>query len=388
MVGTLLYGLGGGAGYTFLRDGMDRAGIALPGAMAILSVLAIFALAVVIHEGAHAFAAHRVGLTVANGRLFGFECIRRRRGWSVRWSLPGKQPIGFVVAYPLATLPDRRGFMLYIAAGPLANLACAAVVFAIAFFVESQAWRDALTGFAAVQAAPGLVSLVPSVECGYASDGASLLRWWRGVPEDDPGLVLMRLNGLCFAGVRAEDLPQEDIDALERGTLPMPFFADWWRLIAARNRADWSAAAEATRTFEARFESMTAIERVALGDLMSLLRAEAAFCEAVADFRPEPLEACAIPPRLRWYVPELQYRLDAARAALLGDEVACRAALSTYARHAERSFDAAAAACAPALASRIEDALERTLALRRSDLSAKSGADGSPTASTTTAAAV
>ncbi|MFZ5638997.1 MAG: site-2 protease family protein [Pseudomonadota bacterium] len=388
MLGIVLYGAGIGAAHAFLKSGLAGFDVALPGAMAMVSIAAIFVFAVAIHEGAHALAADRVGLTVANGRLFGFEFIRRRDGWSVRWSRAGKQPLGFVVAYPLAGFPGRRAFMTFIAAGPLANLLCAAAALAIAWFAESQPWRDLLIGFAAVQAAPGLASLVPSMECGYASDGASLLRWWRGIPEDDPGIVLMRLNGLCFSGVRAEDLPQADIDALERGPPPMPFFADWWRLVAARNRGDWSAAAEAVRGFEARFASMTAAERAGLGDLMSLLRAEAAFCEAIADVRPEPLEICAIPARLRWYVPELQCRLDAVRAALLGDAAACRAALSAYSQHAARSFDAAAAACAPALSARIEDALERTLTLRRRDLSASAEADGSPTASTTTTAGV
>jgi hypothetical protein len=352
------------------KAALKAAGVDLPGLLAILLVLSGFMAAVAIHEAGHALAARAVGLTPVRARWLEFEFIRRRRGWSVRWNKAKREPLGFVLSYPLGSMPGRAGFMAFIAAGPLANLATAGVLLGIASVEGVGEWAHALAGLALIQAAPGIASLIPTDNCGYSSDGRQLLRWWRGVPDDDPSLAFMRLNGRCFAGAPAADLCERDLRILESAPLPMCFLADAWRLMIARDRGDAVEVASVSQRIETRLEALADAERAAIDDLLVLLRCEIAFCAALFSDGMRPPDPCTIPKRLHWYVPQLPHRLEAMRAAAYGDAGTCRAALADYRRHAAESFDAAEASGVPAMVASVERVLACALARREGEFTA------------------
>lgn len=337
---NLSYGIGLGIGWALLHESFERIGLEPAGVIALLAMFLSLWLAIAIHEGGHFVAATIAGMEPFQVRVLRIEGVRRRRGWSVRWSKSLYHPAGFVAAHPPLVDDWRRGFMIFIAGGPLANLLVSAIAVVAAMWVQADAMRYALWATAAIHAAPAFASLVPFTQCAHPSDGTQWLRWRRGIPSDDPSLTYLRLNAASFHGARADELEDADIDTLERAPMPMRLTAHWLRLLAARDRGDWEVAARHSDAFEEGLRSIEEKQRTAWADFAALLRTEAAFCAAFAARDLAPLDAAQpLSARVGWYVPEMQPRLEALRAALRGDVAGCRSALDVARRHSANSFD-------------------------------------------------
>lgn len=337
---NLLYGVGLGIAWALFHESLERIGLEPTGLIALFAMFTSLWLAIAIHEGGHFVAAIIAGMQPFQVRVLRIEGVRRRHGWSVRWSKSPYHPAGFVAAHPPLADDWRRCFLIFIAGGPLANLLVSAIAVVAAVWVQADAMRYALWATAAVHAAPALASLVPITECDHPTDGAQWLRWRRGIPVDDPSLAYLRLNAASLQGARADEFEQVDIDALERAPMPMRLIAHWLRLLAARNRFDWEAAARHSDAFEEGLRSIEEKQRAAWADLAALLRAEAAFCAAFATRDPAPLDAAQpLSARVRWYVPEMPPRLEALRKGLRGEAAGCLTALDDARRHSARSFD-------------------------------------------------
>lgn len=337
---NLLYGVGLGTAWALFHESFERIGLEPAGLIALFALFVSLWLAIAIHEGGHFAAAIIAGMQPFQVRVLRIEAVRRRRGWSVRWSKSPHHPAGFVAAHPPLADDWRRCFLIFIAGGPLANLLVSAIAAVAAVWMQDDAMRYALWATAAVHAAPALASLAPLTHCDHPTDGAQWLRWYRGIPADDPSLAYLRLNAAALRGARADECDEVDLDTLERAPMPMGLIAHWLSLLAARNRYDWEAAARHADAFEEGLRSIGEKQRAAWADLAALLRAEAAFCAAFSTRDPAPLDAAQpLSARVRWYVPEMPPRLEALRTALRGDVAGCRKALDDARRHSARSFD-------------------------------------------------
>ncbi|BDU22457.1 M50 family metallopeptidase [Dyella sp. GSA-30] len=298
-------------------------------------------LSLVVHELGHAAGARLYGMTVLRMNISGLEFHMQRRGWRMRQSrIPHRHIGGFVQAIPLFGQPARPQLISLTLGGPLGNLVMTLLCGIGGWLLLPRHTASLALSFAAVNLGSALVNLVP-YQGAMASDGLTLLRLLRGLEENAPSRVHMRLISRSFAGQTADQLPEDEVALLERQPAPMPLVALWYRLKADQNRGHWASVDSRRIAFDAQEQAMTPAQKTAISDLLVILRTEFAFSRAMLTGDSAELAKDTIPAKLAWSLPWLQPRCQALIAALQGDSKRCTELLETSRRKAENSIDKA-----------------------------------------------
>lgn len=334
----LLLGLAySGAGLIF----MSRLGSVHQGpSIALLLSVALFFPAVLVHELGHYAAARLAGMTVLQIHLFGVDFLARRRGWKIRWS-GGKHRRykAFVLAFPRVGHSMRPQMLSMIAGGPGANLSVAATLSAVYALVPGRL-GDLLLAFALVNLGVGLANLVPSERvAGAASDGKKILAWLRKPDQNAAPFAYMRLISRMLSGQLAEEIPEDDLLALEQQAAPMPLVALVCRLKAHQTRGDWAQATAMIDSFERMRSALGDSMQIACAQLIAATRIELAFSNAMLTMSGDALTDPALPMKGLWSAPWLPSRTHALMAAFRGDSAECRRLLKVSKHLSDNSVD-------------------------------------------------
>lgn len=312
-----------------------------PTLLGVVLVWPITWLSVVSHELGHLLGARRAGMFVVRIQLGPLELLAQRRGWKARWRRAVLKAAGFVLAYPHPDRPARDQMIAFVIGGPAMNLFMG-VLFAVVAWLTWPSGIAWLFGGAATHSlCVGVVNLLP-VDRPIASDGLQLLRYAKGLDDDDPGMLLPRLYGLSLAGVTADALPTELVDRLADGPSPLPLMHVWITLWGCINRGEWERASALESRLESAMIALPPELASSVVDTYSVARTEMACARALAGGEPHvPLDS-HLPASADWYHPSLRQRIVALDAARVDDDAACRAALAKAESLIEKSFDKAA----------------------------------------------
>src|SRR5690606_17279787 len=179
-------------------------------------------LQILVHETGHALAGALVGRRFAGAGIGPLQVDRGAGGrLTFRWTRRIRGIAGYAVMMPRAHEPRRRA-AAFILGGPLANLACAAVAFALwQSLADPSALVLVLLGATgAVGLVLGVLNLVPFHSHGWSSDGHGLLQLW-GKPQHWQAMQAVQLAlAAAMAGVRPRDWP--GVPATGHDDLPPP----------------------------------------------------------------------------------------------------------------------------------------------------------------------
>ena len=259
---------------------------------------------------------------------------------------------GFVMAFcdPSRRILPARIFTA--AGGPLANLLVAGGLSLVAQRLPTGqlAWA-LIASFATMNAAVGLANLVP-YKGRMGSDGLRIIAMLvtGRTPESHP---YVRLVGLSLFGCLAQELPESDLEALEKGVFTMPLVALWYRVKARQNDGDWARAAAMREVLDALLADRDPRELKALEELLDALSLEIEFSRAMSTGSANHLDANPLSPAATWTSPHLWPRCKALRSALAGDRAGCVHWLEESRRFADNAIDDALVASEQALRGRI-----------------------------------
>ena len=308
---------------------------------AILFVWLFVFLALIVHELGHVISARLCGMTVWRVNISGLEFQAQRRGWRVRRSrIKFRRIGGYVQAFPVLGQPMRPQLIGLSLGGPAGNLVMAVFCGACGWLLLPRHAAFLSLSFAVVNLGSALVNLVP-YQGALPSDGLTLLRLLRGLDEKAPNLVCMRLISRSIAGQTADQLPEEEIIALEQQPAPLSLIALWCRLKADQNRGDWVSAASRHNPFKAMEQALVPAQKTASSELLAMLRTEFAFSQAMLTGDGSELAKDALPTSVAWALPWLQPRCQALLASLHGDKARCSELLDISQSKAENSIDRA-----------------------------------------------
>jgi len=294
--------------------------------IALLAVALSFWPHIVLHEAGHALAGIARGMRAI---AFGIGPLRwelGQSGWRFRHGGGLGGASGFAALLPQGDRGlSRADQMLYLAGGPLANLATAALVLALLPLADdSTLWTSAALGVALCAALLGVLNLAPFHSQGWRSDGRGLLDLLLRSPDAILQQQIHQLLALAHARVRPRDWPQALVPrAVPASTSPMlAANGDLLRLSWAMDHGDDPEAAEAALRATARLPAAPAAFRP---HLACALAGHAARClrdrEVLAAWRPLCEGGITdLSPLRAW--------LDAELAALSGDAAATTAAVA------------------------------------------------------------
>lgn len=197
-------------------------------------------LQILVHEAGHAMAGALAGRRFAGAGIGPLQVDRGADGrLTFRWARSIRGIAGYAVMIPRAHEPRTRA-AAYILGGPLANLACAAVAFALWHRLADPAplVLVLLVATGVVGLTLGVLNLVPFHNQGWSSDGNSLLQLW-GNPQRWQAIQAMQLAlAAAVAGVRPRDWPGVPAAGIEE--LPRPLQANLQavRLASALDHGD------------------------------------------------------------------------------------------------------------------------------------------------------
>lgn len=201
-------------------------------------------LQVLVHEAGHALAGALVGRRFVGAGIGPLQVDRGAGGrLTFRWARGIRGIAGYAVMLPRAREPRRRA-AVFILGGPLANLACAAVAFAL--------WQRLadppplvlmlLAITCAVGLVLGVVNLVPFHSHGWSTDGHGLLQLW-GRPRHWQAMQAVQLAlTSAVAGVRPRDWPAVPAAGLDELSPPLQANVQAVRLAAALDSGDAATA--------------------------------------------------------------------------------------------------------------------------------------------------
>lgn len=301
--------------------------------------LVLFYLAVAIHEFGHYAAGKGAGMFVMMAHCGALQLLFRKRGFRWRFKKRQSKLLGSVLALPNPNLPVARQLLLMSAGGPIASLVSGLAALLVGRLVGVGPWDGFAYAFAIASLCIGIATLIPS-SAYSGSDGLKLLRWLR-LSETDPGLVMMRLNGLAFSGTTADQLPSDEVEQLRLMPEPGPLVQLWFVLKAMQNQGRWDEALGLAETLDARCSQLTDPMRKALAELVAQLRCELRFSAMMAS---RPMVGAIdqdITSELDWLAPALRPRCLAAEAACKGDLAGMEQFLARAQQQASGSLDAA-----------------------------------------------
>jgi hypothetical protein len=334
----LLGGLGGAAAMLVLGAARVHDASAWPFLLFFPLLLAV----VVLHEAGHLVGAACAGARILGASVGPLHVERRRRGVRIRWRSGRRGTAGAAIAIPDFSRPVRRQMLLYVAAGPLANLLAAAILVPLAWPVPQQAQtlaQAAGLAFGVLNAAIGIANLVPRRRF-TASDGWLLVHWWRQDAEVEAARRVLQAVDQSLRGMPASDVPPDQLAWFEsRGEIGMRFFGRYIALRAAQQRGDDEAFACVLARCEQELARVDAATYAQLRPTWACFQIEQAFERAR---RGQPGPSLVDAALLRAVQPYLRHRLAAAEAKARGDVAACLREIGKAERDLGGVLDAAA----------------------------------------------
>jgi len=215
-------------------------------------------LQILVHEAGHAVAGALVGRRFVGAGIGPLQVDRGAGGrLTFRWARGIRGIAGYAVMLPRAREPRRRA-AVFILGGPLANLACAAVAFAL--------WQRLadppplvlmlLAITCAVGLVLGVVNLVPFHSHGWSTDGHGLLQLW-GRPRHWQAMQAVQLAlASAVAGVRPRDWPAVPAAAIDDLPAPLQASLQAVRLASALDNNDAATARAAATAIAALWPAM------------------------------------------------------------------------------------------------------------------------------------
>jgi hypothetical protein len=209
---ALLMVAGGAAGYWGASTGM-KAAAELPGiAVAAIAVLFIPACLLVIgfHEAGHAVAGLAMNFDFRMYVVGPLLWDKEEKGWRFKWNKNVNTFGGFVICIPSPSPDLNKRFAFYAAGGPLASFVLAALAYGAHLLfstllqpgVGSAIAINLLYILSVISAIIGFITLVPLHSGGFSSDGARMLRLWRGGEEARFETMLLTIISASMAGTR------------------------------------------------------------------------------------------------------------------------------------------------------------------------------------------
>lgn len=215
---------------------------------------------IVLHEAGHALAGMARGLRPFAFGIGPLRWERGQSGWRFRRGGGVGGIAGFAALLPHGGRGQSRGDQaLYLAGGPLANLATAGACGALLLALRDAPHAGALlvgTGIGALLL--GLTNLLPFHSQGWRSDGQGLLDLARGRPDARLALQAQQLLALGMAGVRPRDWPDALVPPDDPGAAS-PVVAmnnDLLRLAWAMDRGDDAGSAQVAARLTARYPAL------------------------------------------------------------------------------------------------------------------------------------
>lgn len=209
---ALLMVIGGAAGYWGASTGM-RAAAELPGAVVV--VIAIFFipacfLVIGFHEAGHAVAGIAMNFDFRMYVVGPLLWDKEETGWKFKWNKNVNTFGGLVICIPPPSPDLSKRFSVYAAGGPLASFLLAAFTFGVhhALLLMFQPGSgltviiNLLYIISIVSAIVGFITLIPIHSGGFSSDGARMLRLWRGGDSARFEIMLLKIISTSMAGTR------------------------------------------------------------------------------------------------------------------------------------------------------------------------------------------
>lgn len=187
----------------------------------LLSLLPLYFLHVLIHEGGHALGARLTGFRIIVFMAGRLRIDRRPSGWQLRWQKPQVKLGGMVQVFTPYFTNLRSRYMLLVAAGPLATLLSGAAALVLHGYLwpwagpASYALAHALWLLGWLSILSGVLNLLPlKNQARYSNDGTQLLRLLRQDATAHQHLLVLRLSGSSYSGQRPRDWDQALVDEL------------------------------------------------------------------------------------------------------------------------------------------------------------------------------
>ncbi|WP_295470522.1 M50 family metallopeptidase [uncultured Pseudomonas sp.] len=285
--------------------------------VSVLLVTVLIMLATLIHEAGHWLGARLAGMPVLQVQVFHLAIQPQRRGLRVRLKgVPRSLGLsGYVFAAQRPDQPVRESLLLFVVMGPLANLIAAALCLILA--VLGGSLIGVLPGFALINLGMGLANLVPTWGRSQ-SDGFKLLTWWRRPDQNAADLAYTRLLAHYVAGVPAERLAVEDIQALAEQPMPMPLIALSYQIYARQALEDWPGIQQLDSALQAMLDAHSK-QLLPVATSIAIMQRDLAYSRAYYTQDASALDAYGRNRDVDWFAPSLAPRCDALRAALQGD---------------------------------------------------------------------
>lgn len=217
----IVLALGGGvAGFLGAQVGMEAAKTISTPAFITLLVLFIpaFFLVIALHEGGHALAGTYVKFDFKLYAVGPFLWEKEMNGWKFKWNKNVNTSGGMVICVPIGSEELSKRFAFYVAGGPLSSLVGAGMFYLIALVLPTpnNTFLEITTGLvwilATLSAVIFIMTALPFHAGGFSSDGARVLRLFRGGDVARFEVLLVKIIASSMGGVRPSLLNQDELN--------------------------------------------------------------------------------------------------------------------------------------------------------------------------------
>lgn len=218
---TILLALGGGiVGFFGAQVGMEAAKtISTPAFITLLTLfIPAFFLVIALHEGGHALAGTYVKFNFKLYAVGPFLWEKEMSGWKFKWNKNVNTSGGMVICIPTGSEALSKRFAFYVAGGPLSSLVGAGIFYLIAIALPTphNTFLEITSGLvwilAALSAVIFIMTALPFHAGGFSSDGARVLRLFRGGDVARFEVLLVKIIASSMGGVRPSLLNQDELD--------------------------------------------------------------------------------------------------------------------------------------------------------------------------------
>ncbi len=249
---VLLILMGGAAGFWGAATGM-KAAAALPGevvaAIALLFIPACF-LVIGVHEAGHALAGVAMNFDFRMYVVGPLLWDKETTGWKFKWNKNVNTFGGMVICIPPPSDDLNKRFSAYAAGGPLASFLMAVLAYGayhvLAGFAVSGAGTIVVSNIlyiiSILSAIIFIITMIPVHSGGFSSDGARMLRMWRGGDTARFEIMLLNIISASMAGTRPSHYSLEDLEEAqllaEKIDAPMSVYLQYYFYYRALDNHD------------------------------------------------------------------------------------------------------------------------------------------------------
>lgn len=250
--------IGGAIGFFGVQVGMKASSHLPP--LVMFSMLALlipsFFLVIALHEAGHAFVGVKVNFEFRFYVVGPFLWEKEGGQWRFKWNKNVNTFGGMVLCLPTDSKNLSKRFALYAAGGPLASLLSALLFVAVHIFLSTSTsnstWVEILTHWAWVlfllSSAIFLVTAVPFHSKGFSSDGARVMRLYRGGDTAMFEVLLLKFIASSSNGMRPSALNRKEMEEAlqlaEKIQAPMGLYFHYYYFYHAFDAQDINLAEE------------------------------------------------------------------------------------------------------------------------------------------------